>query len=154
MAHNMTSIAPTNESVASLFVQQYCENDRDHYREILKAVVEICDQVLTSQDIHHAIQSRLKDPVSLQGKLAKFERKRGFPYKTIEDIKRDIIDLAGVRILVHVPSDRMKASELLKDAFVVRKAFDHPKDDEAKGGQQKDQGYVATHLHVFLKDRG
>ncbi|KAJ5520687.1 hypothetical protein N7463_001140 [Penicillium fimorum] len=57
---------------------------------------------------------------SLENKFAKFERERGFLYQTIEDISNDIADLAEMCILVHIPSSRIKASELLHDAFVVK----------------------------------
>ncbi|KAF3390408.1 hypothetical protein F1880_009147 [Penicillium rolfsii] len=146
-------MAPDNESATALFVQQYRDIDMTKYQTTLNAVEEICRQVLSSHAIPHAYESRLKGLDSLEGKLAKFERRQGFHYQAIEDIKRDIVDLAGLCILVHVPSDRKRAGDILKDVFIVRKAFDHPKDDEIKEGQKKDQGYVATHLHVFLKDK-
>ncbi|CAI7666352.1 unnamed protein product [Penicillium viridicatum] len=120
---------------------------------------ELCDQVLSDHGVGHATEFRLKEPASLENKLADRERKRGVPYQTIEDIDKDIVDLAGVCILVHIPSNRTRASELLHDAFIVKKLVNHPKQDEVNGGQQANQGYVATHLHVLLKsedihDRG
>ncbi|KAJ5593070.1 hypothetical protein N7537_009974 [Penicillium hordei] len=41
----------------------------------------------------------------------------------------------------------------------LKKLVNHPKQDEINGGQQTNQGYVATHLYVLLKsgdahDRG
>ncbi|CAI7676330.1 unnamed protein product [Penicillium discolor] len=142
MVHDITFTPPETESVASLFVQQ-----------------ELCDQVLSDHGIGHATEFRLKEPASLEKKLADRERKQGFPYQTIEDIDNDIVDLAGVCILVHIPSNRTRASELLRDAFMVKKMVNHPKQDEVNGGQQANRGYVATHLHVLLKsedvhDRG
>lgn len=161
MAHNITFTPPENKSVASSFVQRYVMEDRINYHKTLNAVRELCDQVLYDHGIGHATEFRLKEPASLENKLADRERKRGFPYKTIEDIDKDIVDLAGVCISVHIPSNRTKASELLHDTFMVKKVVNHPKQDEVNGGQQAkaNQGYVATHLHVLLKsedvhDRG
>ncbi|KAK4869351.1 hypothetical protein LT330_006351 [Penicillium expansum] len=159
MALDTTSTILENESMASLFVQRYVREDMIHFHKALKAVREICDQVLSDHGISHATESRLKEQASLEKKLADRERKQGFSYKSIEDIERDIVDLAGVCILVHIPSTRIKASELLHDAFVVKKMVDHPKQDQVNGGQQANHGYVATHLHVLLKmeniyDRG
>ncbi|KAF4769012.1 hypothetical protein HAV15_008378 [Penicillium sp. str.  len=159
MVHDIKFTHPEKESVASLFVQQYVMEDMIHYHEALSAVRELCDQVLSDHGIGHATEFRLKEPASLEKKLTDRERKQGFPYQTIEDIDKDIVDLAGVCILVHIPSNRIRASELLHDAFMVKKMVNHPKQDEVNGGQQANRGYVATHLHVLLKsedvhDRG
>ncbi|CAG8908810.1 unnamed protein product [Penicillium egyptiacum] len=154
MAHKTTSTVPETESVVSVFVQQYVTEDIVHYQKALSAVMEICGQVLSDHGISHAIGSRLKKPASLENKLADRERKRGFPYQAMEEINNEIVDLAGVRILVHIPSNRTKVSELLRDAFVVKKMVNHPKQDEVNGAQQEHQGYVATHLHVSLKEEG
>ncbi|KAJ5816958.1 RelA/SpoT [Penicillium robsamsonii] len=159
MAPNTTFTVPENESMTSLFIQQYRTQDIVYYRKNLSAVVEICKQVLSNHGIPHATESRLKEAASLENKLAKFERERGFPYQTMEDISNDIVDLAGMCILVHIPSNRIKASELLHDAFVVKKVVNHPKNDEPKETSQSSQGYVSTHTHVLLKtedlhDRG
>lgn len=159
MAHDITFTPPENESVTSSFVQRYVMEDMIHYHKALNAVRELCDQVLSDHGVGHATEFRLKEPASLENKLADRERKRGVPYQTIEDIDKDIVDLAGVCILVHIPSNRTRASELLRDAFIVKKLVNHPKQDEVNGGQQANQGYVATHLHVLLKredihDRG
>ncbi|KXG51334.1 RelA/SpoT [Penicillium griseofulvum] len=151
MTRNTTSMALQNESVAHLFVQQYITQDIASYRKTLHAVEEICKQVLSNHGISHATESRLKEPASLENKIAKFERERGSIYQTIEDINKDIIDLAGLCILVHIPSTRKKASELLHEAFVVKKMFDHPKQGKIEGTYHKPGGYVATHLHVSLK---
>lgn len=151
MAHDITYTPPEKESVASSFVRQYVMEDMILYHEALSAVRELCDQVLSDHGIGHATEFRLKEPASLEKKLADRERKRGFPYQTIEDIDKDIVDLAGVCILVHVPSNRARASELLRDAFMVKKMVNHPKQDEVHGDQQVNRGYVATHLHVLLK---
>ncbi|KAJ5210233.1 RelA/SpoT [Penicillium cf. griseofulvum] len=159
MTHSTTSMAPENESVAPLFVQQYRTQDIANYRKTLRAVVEICNQVLSNHGISHATEFRLKEPASLENKIAKFERERGFVYQTIEDINKDIIDLAGVCILVHIPSTRKKASELLHDAFVVKKTVLHPKQGPIEGTYYWPGSYTATHIHASLKtedlhDRG
>ncbi|KAJ5372068.1 RelA/SpoT [Penicillium concentricum] len=151
MAPNTTFMVSEGESVASLFVQRYRTQDIVYYRKTLSAVEEICKQLLSNHGIPHATESRLKELASLENKLTKFERKQGFPYQAIEDINNDIVDLAGMCILVHIPSNRIKASELLHDTFVVKKVVHHPKQDDPKGTHQGSQGYVATHIHVLLK---
>ncbi|OQE34529.1 hypothetical protein PENCOP_c017G05877 [Penicillium coprophilum] len=141
MAYSPTSTAPEEESVVSLFIQQYQTQDIIHYRKNLNAVEGICKQVLSNHAIPHSTESRLKELASLKDKIVDFERKRGFSYQAFKDINRDIFDIAGVCISVHIPSDRIKASELLQDAFVTKNVIH----------KQKPSGYVATHIHVLLK---
>lgn len=83
-----------------------------------------------------SIKSRLKSPESIYEKL---ERK-GFPV-TLESIRENLTDVAGVRVICSFPDDIYRLAELFakQDDIVVIKRKDYIKDP-------KPNGYRSLHL--------
>jgi putative GTP pyrophosphokinase len=105
--------------------------------------LEILDdefQVLYSHNPIHHIESRLKSPRSIIEKIAE----RGLPF-SIESAKRNITDIAGIRVICHYVDEVYTVAELLErqdDITVLRKS-DYIKDP-------KPNGYRSLHLIVSV----
>jgi ppGpp synthetase/RelA/SpoT-type nucleotidyltranferase len=87
------------------FVEQY-KIEYDHYYNLSKIVYEICEDKLITQGIKAITSFRPNSPASLKEKLNKRNQHR--KYESINDIKNDICDLAGVRIALYFPNERIK----------------------------------------------
>ncbi|NMD37696.1 MAG: GTP pyrophosphokinase family protein [Christensenellaceae bacterium] len=75
-----------------------------------------------------SIKSRLKQPRSIIKKL----QTRGFTTFTIEDIKKNILDIAGIRVVCPFPEDVYKVAEALVkqddvDTIIVKDYIKNPK---------------------------
>ena len=94
-----------------------------------------------------SIKSRLKSPSSIFEKLAR----KGFPV-TVESIRENLTDVAGVRVICSFPDDIYRLAELFTsqdDIFLVREK------DYIKA--PKPNGYRSLHLilnvPIFLSDK-
>ena len=94
-----------------------------------------------------SIKSRLKSPSSIFEKLAR----KGFPV-TVESIRENLTDVAGVRVICSFPDDIYRLAELFTsqdDIFLVRET------DYIKA--PKPNGYRSLHLilnvPIFLSDK-
>ena len=94
-----------------------------------------------------SIKSRLKSPASIFEKLAR----KGFPV-TVESIRENLTDVAGVRVICSFPDDIYRLAELFTsqdDIFLVREK------DYIKA--PKPNGYRSLHLilnvPIFLSDK-
>ncbi len=103
--------------------------------------------VLYARNPIHHIESRLKSPDSIIAKLVK----KGYPV-TIESAKKNINDIAGVRVVCHYIDDVYSVAEMLArqtDLEIVKKQ-DYIKTPNYNG-------YRSLHLDikvpVFLSDR-
>lgn len=127
----------------------------DYYQEAARLAADCCKALLRRNGIRGIVSNRAKSPDRLRDKLLKREqerkdaKKRGF--KSLDDIRADIIDLSGVRIALYFPADRAKVATLLADEFDVQKTKGFPEKGKARPGKRFD-GYHATHFHVTLRD--
>lgn len=129
--------SPLEESCIPTFIAQY---EQKTYKTLAESVADICEQVLSKNGIRLQTESRGKEPESLREKLEKRERESG-PYKDIEQIYDEIIDLAGARIILYRPEDRHTVKGILYDIFDVSK----------ETLVERGNGYRAVHYVVYLK---
>ena len=93
-----------------------------------------------------SIKSRLKSPASIYEKL----ERRGFPV-TVENIRENLTDVAGLRVICSFPDDIYRLAELLikQDDIVLLRKKDYIKNP-------KPNGYRSLHLildvPIFLSD--
>lgn len=87
-----------------------------------------------------SIKSRLKSPASIYEKL----ERRGFPV-TVESIRENLTDVAGLRVICSFPDDIYRLAELLikQDNIVLLRRKDYIKDP-------KPNGYRSLHLIVAV----
>lgn len=128
------------ETVVSTFIDQYKQNE---YADLATRAADSCKRALLEKGIPHQTQSRAKEPKSLRRKLEQRERKNG-PYKTLNHIHSDIVDLAGARIILERWEDR----DLVKG--IIYKIFEVQKEEYKK----EESGYEAVHYRVYLKQGG
>ena len=111
--------------------------------ELMKAKLEVLQQeflCLTERTPIDHIMSRIKTPESI---LAKMERK-GYPM-TLQSLKENVRDIAGVRIICPFLSDVYEVARILErqtdiHTMLVKDYIRHPKAN----------GYRSLHLHLTV----
>lgn len=144
------------ESVISDFVAEY-STKQHFYAETARKVAKLCESSLKSVDIRHDVEHRGKETASLSKKLQDRMRE-GHQYQTKDDIKRDIIDLCGARIILHSIMDKERVKKIIFQKFTDVKAKDHPDPVVTRKEARKREGfqnefdpYDATHYRVRLR---
>lgn len=143
-------MAQTNEIIES-FLKHY-EQGYDFYYNLAKLAEEQCEKML-SKDIRAIITSRAKKSKSLKEKI--YQRHKIKNYQSEQDIREDIVDLAGVRVALYFPADREKVDGFLRDIFHIVKEVSFPKSDKQNKEvsiNNKFDGYHAEHYRVKLKE--
>lgn len=143
-------MAQTNEIIES-FLKHY-EQGYDFYYNLAKLAEEQCEKML-SKDIRAIITSRAKKSKSLKEKI--YQRHKIKNYQSEQDIREDIVDLAGVRVALYFPADRKKVESFLRDTFIIGKENLFPSSqntNEAVNTKNKFDGYHAEHYRVKLKE--
>jgi len=85
------------------FLEHY-NREFDYYTEVARIVQQQLEATLLSHGIRAMVTSRAKRPDRLREKLMK--RSRDKVYQVFNDIYKDVIDLAGVRVALYFPGDR------------------------------------------------
>lgn len=136
--------------VIAEFVKQY-ETDLAHYETAARLCESYISSLLESSGIRAIVTSRAKRVASLRRKLLKRHREKN--YQTLEDIARDIHDLAGVRIALYFPGDREPVRRLIREHFRVEKEKEFPESCRrvTNGYTPRFPGYCATHFRVFMR---
>jgi ppGpp synthetase/RelA/SpoT-type nucleotidyltranferase len=107
------------------------------YSDFALAMQSILEQLLKGYDYKYTfVSSRAKDLVKLKEKIERKE-KEGKIYKKLEDIE----DLAGVRVIFYLESDRKKFLEALNKEFGGNAKIEN---------EDKESGYKATHVILSL----
>lgn len=107
------------------------------YSDFSLAMQSILEQLLKSYDYKYTfISSRAKDLIKLKEKIIRKE-KEGKIYQRLENIE----DLAGVRIIFYLESDRKKFLEILNAEFGGNAKIEN---------EDKENGYKATHIILSL----
>lgn len=144
-SNNPLTDTPVEESVITRFVKKY---DVNHYTKLAATVADLCQQALLHEGVMHSVSSRGKERESLRKKLEQREPKRAHPYRTDQEIKNDIIDFAGVRIIIEHWADR----GTVKNA--IHKIFDGKADSNNHVEERCHDttlGYRADHYLVYLE---
>ncbi|KAI8966026.1 hypothetical protein F5Y11DRAFT_344016 [Daldinia sp. FL1419] len=103
-------------SVVDSFVAHWPE-EIEKYEKLAKWVEAICASKLEMDNIRHTIKSRPKAQRNLKDSIKRRQQRRGVPYQDSDEIKHDMVDLAGVRIALTFPNDAGKVREIVQRAF-------------------------------------
>lgn len=139
--------------VAEEFLEHY-ERQFDYYCQLSQLTGRLCEKWLASNAIRGIVTHRGKSPSSLREKL--FHRAKWKDYQSFQDIYRDIIDLAGVRIALYFPNNLDDVDIILRKKMFIKKLISFPKDKPDKlqrfrsGFKRRNHGYVAKHYRAFL----
>jgi len=119
----------------------------DRYKKLSDLVYQIClDLVQNKLTMRATVQRRAKSIKSLQEKL-----RRNQVYKTVDDVFNNISDLAGVRIITYLESDRENIIKEIKRVFAGKDQDNKPvieKKDKTESGRH----YRATHCQIYLPE--
>jgi ppGpp synthetase/RelA/SpoT-type nucleotidyltranferase len=130
------------------FLEHY-NREFDYYAEVARTVQQQLEAAVISHGIRAMVTSRAKRADRLREKLLKRNKEKR--YSSLNDIYKDIIDLAGVRIALYFPGDRERTGTLIKELFdEERSPKVFPESSGIKEGKRF-IGYVAIHYLVRLK---
>jgi ppGpp synthetase/RelA/SpoT-type nucleotidyltranferase len=133
------------------FVSRY-RKEFDFYDQAARLVSHLVEQNLQSAGIRAMVTSRAKSPNRLQQKVEQRAEKK--TYQTVEDIYRDIVDLAGVRIALYFPGERDQVGKMIRQLFILSaEPKNFPENSKHVVAHNKRfSGYWATHYRVHLRD--
>lgn len=123
------------------FIESY-QREQFYFNSLAKKCADICKQILEREGIKAVVTFRSKDVSSLRDKLMR--RNKDKQYSTEEEIRSDIIDLAGVRISLLYYNDLNDVDLMLSKELEITERINFPKDNAQKSK------YIARHLRVKL----
>lgn len=114
-------------TVIKAFLEEWPKNQH-FYEAIAPKARDICVKSLQQRGIQCSAESRIKEAASLEKKLYARQKERPQPYKSIADIRDDIVDLAGVRIRLYFPRQRRAVGRIINRVLTVKteKTFPEP----------------------------
>lgn len=132
------------------FVEYYVANF-DHYSSLAEQLGRECEQLCKEEGIKAIVTWRPKSHARLRQKLRKRASGRN-GYASIEEIKSDIVDLCGARISLYFPTDRRRASDLVKDRFNALLGKIHPEkgSDPSSSGDYHGHNLRGVREHPIL----
>jgi ppGpp synthetase/RelA/SpoT-type nucleotidyltranferase len=144
--HDEEKVAADDKmTVIEAFVKNY-KHTYDFYDEVAKHAASELETALQEAGIRAIVTSRAKRPRKLRQKLIDRDQKRH--YQSFRDIYDDIVDLAGVRVALYLPADRMTVGAIIEKIFApVRAPKQFPRDRDI----DSQVGYVATHYLVQIR---
>lgn len=129
------------------FISSY-RREQDFFHAVASRASELVSHRLRQQGVQAIVTSRAKDFDRLKEKLAT----RNKSYKTEEDVYKDIIDLAGVRIALYFPGDLERVMNTISEIFTDLKIIEHPKAPRTNLVYEAEfKGYKATHVNCRIK---
>ncbi len=124
------------KTLSNQIVAQYRKKQK-LYSDFTMAMQSILEQLLKGYDYKYTfVSSRAKNQVKLKEKIERKE-KEGKIYKKLEDVE----DLAGIRIVFYLESDRKGFLESLNKEFGGNAKIEN---------EDKENGYKATHIILSL----
>lgn len=135
--------------VIDLFIARYVK-EYDFYDQAARLVAQRLESQLRVSGIRCIVTSRAKSVSRLEEKCR--QRDRRTRYSAVDDIFDDIVDLAGVRVALYFPAERVQVESIIEREFVqleAKKEFPGTGDTHAK---KKFSGYSASHFRVQLAE--
>lgn len=149
------------KNVVERFIQDYIR-EQYFFEQLARKCADQCENMLRAEGIRAIVTSRAKRSESLFAKLTARDEKKN--YTNSDDIREDLVDLAGVRIAVYFPRDRERLSKIIGDYFDILKVKTFPiEDSEGESEEQEEiepkednyykvfSGYHAQHYLVQLR---
>ncbi|MDG3576016.1 RelA/SpoT domain-containing protein [Rhizobium sp. YJ-22] len=136
-----------NADVISDFLRAYAR-EFYFYKNAANSCATLCEEILETAGIRAIVSHRAKSIKKLADKIP--SRKKAKHYASIDDVREDIVDLAGVRIALYFPGDAKRVKELLSSTFEVLASKTFPTTIE-RHPSNRFNGYYADHYRVRLK---
>ncbi|MBV9762373.1 MAG: hypothetical protein JO340_17565 [Acidobacteriaceae bacterium] len=136
------------------FMERY-RREYDFFDKAARLAAQTLEAHLGAAGIRCIVSSRAKAWSRLEAKIRQRaqqrQRDRANAYTSAEDIRCDIIDLAGVRVALYFPGDRHRVDDIVRQLFSLRtepRLF--PASSTAKYNKRF-SGYSAVHYRANLK---
>jgi ppGpp synthetase/RelA/SpoT-type nucleotidyltranferase len=131
------------------FIARY-RKEFDFYDQAARLAAQTLEVNLQAAGIRSMVTYRPKALGRLEAKCR--QRASTKRYTTVDDIYKDIVDLAGTRVALYFPAEREQVDKLIKQYFVLLESplmFPAPATSSSK---KRFSGYWATHYRVQLKE--
>lgn len=134
------------------FIAQY-EREFDYWQAAAQSAAALLERELVNAGLRAIVTSRAKSVESLHRKLIRRNAKKS--YQSAEDIRADIVDLAGVRIALYFPGQMDEVEHIIRSHFDVQIVKQFPgtagKEHAERGYDKRFSGYGARHFRVTLQ---
>jgi ppGpp synthetase/RelA/SpoT-type nucleotidyltranferase len=90
------------------------------------------------------------------------QRSEAKNYQSVDDIFKDVVDLAGIRIALYFPGEGSQVDKVIRLLFMLEsdpkvfpqepKSEDKPKPEASAQYSKRFSGYSATHYRVYLRE--
>ncbi|WP_199722933.1 GTP pyrophosphokinase family protein [Pusillimonas sp. NJUB218] len=131
------------------FISRY-RKEFDFYEQSCRMVAQILEANLRSAGVRAIVTSRAKNPTRLEEKVRQRSIKTN--YKNVEEIYKDIVDLAGVRVALYFPGERDEVGKIVRSLFLL---VEEPKEFPTTAQptyKKRFSGYWATHYRVRISE--
>ncbi|OAG37290.1 hypothetical protein AYO21_08475 [Fonsecaea monophora] len=170
----------TEGPVINKFLEEYTRGGYLAYGKLTRLAKTIVRDELSRRNIKHELFDRgsegwdgggAKTPNSARRTILRRQAERTQRYEKVEEIERDMHDLAGIRIALYYPNDFSKVEEMITERFEEVKAVQDWPDSEfgphrypsldadpsartdISGRKSRFLGYFARHYRVQLKPK-
>ena len=129
----------------------------DFYDQASRLAAQFLEGRLGTAGIRAIVTSRAKNIRKLEEKVRSRAANQKKTYTCVEDIFKDIVDLAGVRIAMYFPGEFSRVESIIRELFDVQgepKLFPRdstPPEDSEPQYEKRFSGYLARHYRVQLK---
>lgn len=137
--------------VISQFIDRY-KKKFVFYENASRLAAGQLESALRAAGIRAIVTSRAKNPARLKMKVVHRNLEREEPYKTVNEIYEDIVDLSGVRVSLYFPGDREKTDALINDLFVLLETKQFPEQSELPSYEKRFSGYWGNHYRAHMNE--
>src|ERR1700722_7319096 len=119
LANSTLPTSLVSQSMADLieqFIGRY-RKEFGFYDTAARLTAQILEQNLQEAGIRAIVTARAKSPNRLEQKVRQRDKEKN--YESVEDIFRDIVDLAGVRIALYFPGERDQVGKVITRLFTI-----------------------------------
>lgn len=133
------------------FIESY-RREFDFFDQVARLAHGRLESALASSGVQGIVTFRAKRPDRLEQKLK--QRSSSKSYASTEDIYKDIVDFAGVRVALYFPAARDEVEKVIRTNFeVIEDPKQFPQSSTITPSYKKRfSGYWATHYRVRLKE--
>ena len=132
------------------FIARYTK-EYDFYDQAGRIVAQRLEANLQASGIRSIVTSRAKAISRLEEKCRK--RQDAHDYTCLDDIFEDIVDLAGVRVALYFPAERIQVGGIIAQLFHVVSQKEFPGSGHDPRTEKRFSGYWAAHYRVQLKEQ-
>lgn len=134
---------PISNEVVDEFIAHY-QREVFYYEVLAKECADRCRLLLEAVGIKAVVTYRAKEPRNLSEKILDRHHKKG--YASVDEIRKDVKDMAGVRIALFFIDNQDAVAGLLDDYFEIVDIIDHK--EYSKTGSSSD--YQGIHFMVRI----